>query len=55
MLLPLNAVWLVIFSETLAYYWLNSLISAGLGRKLKVLNLAFNDITDACLVHLKGT
>lgn len=29
------------------------LVSAGF-RNLKVLNLGFNDITDACLVHLKG-
>ena len=29
------------------------LVSAGF-RNLKVLNLGFNEITDACLVHLKG-
>jgi hypothetical protein len=30
-----------------------NLLSVGFGN-LKVLNLGFNDISDACLVHLKG-
>ena len=37
------------FLELIAY----ASFSVGFGN-LKVLNLGFNDITDACLVHLKG-
>lgn len=36
------------FIEALKFYFL-----AGL-ENLEVLNLGFNDITDACLAHLKG-